>query len=265
MRGRATCTYDSVLQRTPPPQRHPRGGGLPGHRVVADRDLGDGAANVLVISVHPDDETLGCGGTLLKYHAAGHKLFWLIATKTHEPKWSAEIIERKSTEIEQVAEAYGMEQYFKLGFPTTLLDTVPQVDLIEGIRAVILKVKPQFVYLIHAGDVHTDHHAIFTATMSGLKLFHRNDLGVNRVLSFETLSSTEAAPPVSGRAFVPNVFSDITPYLERKIEIMGLYQTEAHSDPLPRGPSAIRALARYRGAAVGVEYVEAFMLLHEFI
>jgi len=218
---------------------------------------------VLAISVHPDDETLGCGGTLLKHRAAGNDLFWLIVTQTHEPQWSAETIEHKAAEVEKVAKAYQMEQYFKLSFPTVRLDTVPQADLIERIRDVMSKIKPEVVYLVHGGDVHTDHHAVFTATMSVLKPSYMSTFGVRRVLCYETLSSTEAAPSQLDRAFMPNIFSDITPYIERKIEIMSLYQSEAQSDPLPRGPSAICALARYRGATIGVEYAEVFMLIRE--
>ncbi|MFQ5801301.1 MAG: PIG-L deacetylase family protein [Candidatus Methylomirabilales bacterium] len=218
---------------------------------------------ILVISIHPDDETLGCGGTLLKHRAADDCLYWLIITQTYKSQWSAEMIERKAAEVEQAAQAYEMEQYFKLGFPTVLLDTIPQADLIGRIRDVISEVKPELIYLVHYGDVHTDHHAVFTAIMSVLKPSYMTHLGVRRVLCYEILSSTEAAPPQLGRAFMPNVFSDITPYIERKIEIMDLYQTERQPDPLPRGPSAIRALARYRGATVGVDYAEAFMLVRE--
>jgi len=98
-----------------------------------------------------------------------------------------------------------------------------------------------------------------------VKPFYLARLHVHRVLCYEILSSTEAAPPQLGHAFMPNVFIDITPYIERKIEIMALYETGAQLDPLPRGPSALRALARYRGATIGVEYAEAFMLIHEVI
>jgi len=218
---------------------------------------------VLAISAHPDDETLGCGGTLLKHGAANDDLFWLVVTSTYKPKWSAEIMELKATEVERVAEAYGIKPYFKLAFPTVQLDIIPQADLIESIRDVISKVRPEIVYLVHDGDVHTDHHAVFTAVMSVLKPFYMSKFNLHRVLCYETLSSTEAAPPQLYRAFMPNVFGDITPYIERKIEIMSLYQSEAQPDPLPRGPSAIRALARYRGATIGVEYAEAFMLIRE--
>lgn len=218
---------------------------------------------VLAISVHPDDETLGCGGTLLKHRLQGDNLFWLIGTQAYETQWPSDVIEQKAVEVEQVAEAYGMEQYFKLGYHAARLDTVPQADLIGSIQNVVADVKPQVVYLVHDGDVHTDHQAVFTATMSVLKPFHMARLGVSRIICYETLSSTEAAPPKFCRAFMPNVFSEITPYIDRKIEIMALYKTEAQLDPLPRGPSAIRALARYRGATIGVEYAEAFMTARE--
>lgn len=111
--------------------------------------------------------------------------------------------------------------------------------------------------------MNSDHAIVFTATMSVLKTFYMRKWGVRRVLSYETLSSTEAAPPLSHKLFVPNVYRDITPYIEQKVEIMGLYESETHSDPWPRGPSAILALARYRGASIGVDYAEAFMLIRE--
>lgn len=219
--------------------------------------------NVLCLSVHPDDETLGCGGVLLRHRVQSDRLHWLIVTQTDAPQWSPETIERKKAEIEQVAEAYGMEQCFKLGFPAIRLDTVPQAELIERIREVVSQVRPEVVYLVYGGDVHTDHQVVFRAAMSVLKPFYMANLGVRRVLCYETSSSTEAAVPVHSRPFVPNIFADITPYIGRKIEIMELYETETLPDPLPRGPSAIRALARHRGATIGVEYAEAFMLVRE--
>jgi len=219
--------------------------------------------DVLILSVHPDDEALGCGGTILKHAAAGDRVFWLIMTEAYEPQWSSDLIARKTAEVEDVAKAYGVDEFFKLKFPTTQLDVVPQSEMISGIRDVIGKVRPELVYMIHRGDIHTDHYATFLAAMSVLKPFYMAQLGVRRVLCYETLSSTEAAPAFVERAFVPNVFSDITPYLDRKIEIMDLYGSETHSDPFPRGPSAIRALARFRGATISVDYAESFILVRE--
>jgi LmbE family N-acetylglucosaminyl deacetylase len=221
--------------------------------------------NVLVISAHPDDETLGCGGTLLRHYSNGDSIHWAIVTQAHPPKWSQEVIDRKAAEVTAAAKAYSMQSVQKLGLPTIRLDTVPLEEVIEGLRKVIEQVHPEIVYLPHHGDVHTDHHAVFLGTLSVLKAFYMRSLGVRRVLSFETLSSTEAAPPLPSRAFIPNVYADITPNIERKIEIMAMFASECQPDPLPRGPSAIRALARFRGATVGVEYAEAFMLVREVV
>ena len=221
--------------------------------------------NVLAISAHPDDETLGCGGTLLRHHAQGDTIHWAVTTQAHAPKWPQEVIQRKAAEVAAVAKAYSMASTHKLGMPTIRLDTIPLEEVIAGLRTVIEQVRPEVVYLPHFGDVHTDHHVVFQATLSVLKAFYMRTLGVRRVLSYETLSSTEAAAPQAYRAFVPNVYFDITPQIDRKIEIMSLFATECQPDPMPRGPSAIRALARYRGATVGVEYAEACMLVREVL
>jgi LmbE family N-acetylglucosaminyl deacetylase len=221
--------------------------------------------NVLAISVHPDDETLGCGGTLLRHREEGDSVDWLIVTQAHFPQWSQVIIDRKAEEVSAVASSYSMRSVHKLGLPTTRLDVTPLGEVMEGLRKVIEQVQPAVVYLPHYGDVHTDHHVVFLGTLSVIKAFYMRSLGVRRVLTYETLSSTEAAPPQAFRAFVPNVYMDVTQYLERKVEIMSLYVSESQPDPLPRGPGAIRALARYRGATVGVEYAEAFMLVREAV
>jgi N-acetylglucosamine malate deacetylase 1 len=221
--------------------------------------------NVLVISAHPDDETLGCGGTLLRHAEQGDSIFWIVATKAIGPHVTPELLSIKALEVENVAKAYGVKKVFKLNLDTTKLDAIPQLELIESIRPVVIEVKPKLVYLVHSGDVHSDHHALFNAVLSVLKPFYMKKFGVSKILSYETLSSTEAAPPFLNRAFLPQICSDITPFIDQKIEIMQMYATEIHKDPMPRGPSAIRALARFRGASIGVEYAECFMLVKEVL
>lgn len=201
----------------------------------------------------------------LRHCENGDSLFWVIATQPRPPQWSAEVIQRKAQEVEQVANAYGMTRYFKLGFPAAGLDAVVQNDLIQSLREVVADVRPQVVYLVHGGDVHSDHRSLFAAAMSVLKPFHMAELGVRRVLCFETLSSTDSAPTQLGTRFRAQVFHDITRFINRKLEIMELFETEGQPDPMPRRPLAIRALARCRGATVGVEYAEAFELVRELV
>jgi N-acetylglucosamine malate deacetylase 1 len=220
--------------------------------------------NVLAISAHPDDETLGCGGTLLKHRDAGDTLHWIIATVCHEPQWSADTIARKAKEVERVAAAY-TAQVFKLGFLNARLDTVAIGDLMTPIEKIVNEIRPEIVYLLHGGDIHTDHFALFTASMSVLKPFYMKRRGIRRVLGYHTQSSTDAAPSRPERMFMPNVFSDISQYMDEKLDVMRLYETEIHAEPMPRSPSAIRALARVHGATICVEYAEAFQMIREMI
>ena len=111
--------------------------------------------------------------------------------------------------------------------------------------------------------MHTDHRVVFEETMSLLKPFYSARHGVKRILSYEILSSTDAAPASSARSFVPSVYVDISKYIDRKLEIMAMYETEVHDYPMPRSLDSIRALARFRGSTIGSEYAEAFSLVRE--
>lgn len=217
---------------------------------------------VLVIAPHPDDETLGCGGTLLKHLAAGDSVAWLIVTRGHEPHWSNEILDAKEQEIERVAKAYRFEHVYRLDCPTARMDSLPQDEVIASFHKVIDEAKPDCVYLNHGGDVHSDHRIIFDSVISAIKPFNSKRHGVKRILSYETASSTDAAPP-GFTTFIPTVFTDISEFIDRKLEIMSVYETEIQPYPLPRALDSLRTLARYRGATIGIEYAEAFMLVRE--
>lgn len=221
--------------------------------------MGD-AIHVLAVSVHPDDETLGCGGSLLAHRDRGDALDWLILTSPDERRHRPDVVAEKTSQVEAVAQAYGMRTTTQLPFAAGRLDLVSFSDLMREVGAVIQRVRPALVYVVSPGDVHTDHGVGFGATMSVLKPFHMRALGVRRVESFETLSSTEAAATPS---FVPNVFRDVSATIGEKLRVMSLYATEAQPEPLPRSPSAIRALGRLRGATIGVEHAEAFSLVRE--
>ena len=219
--------------------------------------------NVLAISAHPDDETLGAGGTLLDHVARGDNVHWAVVTQPFGPVHSEEFIKRAGNQVEAVSKAYGFRKHTRLGFRTTMLDTIAQSELISALVPVIEEARPEVVYLVHGGDIHSDHRALFTAVMSVLKPFHCLRYGVRRILSFETLSSTEAAAGTELRPFIPNVFVDISSHMTRKLEIMRMFETEKQDELLPRGTSAIEALGRFRGATIGVKYAEAFVLIRE--
>lgn len=219
---------------------------------------------ILFIAPHPDDETLGCGGAILRHKSKGDEINWLIVTAvTEDIGYAPEKIVERSMEIQKVSKAYEFSSVHQCGFPTTRLDVIPTSDIIKKISNIFHEVKPNVVYLPYRGDVHTDHHIVFDAVSSCLKWFRYPS--VKRLLAYETLSETDAALNPDINAFRPNVFMDISPFLENKIDIMKLYSGEMGTFPFPRSEEAIRALASLRGAASGFKAAEAFILLKEII
>ncbi len=219
---------------------------------------------VLVVAPHPDDETLGCGGTLLKHKNCGDKIYWMIITNIQsENGWPEEEVQKRQNEIQNVSEMYGFNKIFKLDFPTTMLDTIPYNELIIKISAVIQKVNPSIVYLPNCSDVHTDHQITFRAASSCCKNFRAPF--IRKILMYECLSETEFAPALRDYVFAPNVFVDISEYFHQKLEIFKVNASEVMEPPFPRSIETIISLAKYRGSRIGVESAEAFMLLEERI
>lgn len=215
---------------------------------------------VLVISAHPDDETLGCGGTILKHKKNRDEVYWMIVTNVDTKNgWDEAIVARRQQEIAKVSELYGFTKIFKLDFPTMRLDTIPMNTLITSVSKVFNAVKPEIIYLPNRSDIHTDHQIVFQASFSCTKNFRYPF--INKVLMYECLSETEFTPSCGDSIFKPNMFVDITPFFEKKIEIMKVYDSEIMNDPLPRSIETIECLAKLRGSRIGKMYAEAFSIL----
>lgn len=217
---------------------------------------------IIVITPHPDDETLGCGGTLLKFKDQSYQLYWLIVTGMNDNFTNIRKQERQK-EIEKVSKKYQFDEVFQLNYPAAELDNIPLGDIVGKISEVFLKVEPQIILTVYPGDVHSDHKVVFDATKSCTKWFRYPS--VEKVLLYETLSETDFSIDPDANGFKPNVFINISKYLDDKIEIMKIYSSEIANFPFPRSEKAIRSLAYLRGAASGYEAAEAFMLLKERI
>ena len=219
---------------------------------------------VLVVAPHPDDETLGCGGTLLKHKASGDKIHWLIVTGIdEEASFSTERVSARSHEIKTVSTMYGFDSVVNLNLPTTKLDILPIQQLIEMIGDAILKIGPEILYVPFPGDIHTDHKVVFQAVATCTKWFRFES--IKRILAYETLSETDFSISPDINAFTPDVFVDISEFLQEKLQIMQTYKSEMGLFPFPRSEKAIIALSYIRGATAGYEAAEAFMLLKEII
>jgi len=213
---------------------------------------------VLVLAVHPDDETLGCGGTLLKHKASGDEIHWVIATQS-DPK--NDFYHTRIQEIEKVSKLYNFNSIRNLGLKTMQVDEYTMSALIGKISKVINEIKPNIIYLPFKGDVHSDHRSMFEAAYSCTKSFRYPF--IKKIYMIETLSETEFAPSTKEDSFIPNVFVDITQYMNKKLEIMEIFHSEIAEHPFPRSIRNLKALATLRGSSAGCEYAESFMLLKE--
>jgi LmbE family N-acetylglucosaminyl deacetylase len=217
---------------------------------------------VIIVAPHPDDETLGCGGTILKHKAIGDEVYWLIMTNVSaENGYGKTQVKIRQQEVEIVTQKYGFEKVFKMNFPTTKLDVIPREQLVKTVSTIIHEVKPNIVYLPNRNDVHSDHKVTFDTAISATKAFRHSS--IKRILMYETISETEFAPPFQQNAFVPSSFSDISPYFDKKLAIMKIYESELGKHPFPRNVENIKALATFRGATAGVKFAEAFTLVKE--
>ena len=217
---------------------------------------------IVVVAVHPDDETLMCGGTLLKHKNDGDEIYWIIVTSiTKEYGWDEKLIDTRQKEIMEVSDMYGFDKTYQLNFPTTRLDEIPRGDIIKSISDVFNEVKPDTIYLPNRSDVHSDHHVAFQAAYACTKNFRFPF--IERVLMGETLSETEFSPAMNHNTFTPNVFVDISSFIDQKLEIMKVFASEVMNDPYPRSLSAMQALGHYRGSRIGKENAESFVLLFE--
>jgi len=217
---------------------------------------------VMVVAPHPDDETLGCGGTLLKHIAQGDCVSWVTVTQmSKECGYSQKTITAREQEIDRVRNAFGFDHHYQLTFPATRLEEAGQSSLIKAAQGVITEFKPEHLFLPFPGDIHSEHQFTFNAFSSLTKSFRNKE--IRKIYCYETLSETEFGINPLNPAFSPNVFVDISDFVSKKIEIMKMYPSEIEEFPFPRSERNIRALANLRGATIGVEAAESFMLLRE--
>ena len=207
---------------------------------------------ILCVSVHPDDETLGCGGTLLKHKATGDEIYCVHVTNGNE---------RQESVIRLLRKLYGFKETYQLGLPEIKLTDIPLSEIIGKLSAVIQQVKPDYLYIPNRSDAHSDHRIVFEALTACTKSFRYPF--IKKIMMCEVISETDFSPALPENIFIPNVFMDISDFIERKYEILNVFESEVLTSPYTRSIDAILALSKYRGSQINVNYAEAFMLLKE--
>lgn len=218
---------------------------------------------VLAIAPHPDDEILGCGGTLARLVEEGGEVTIAIATTGKQPTFPPQQVERVQQELRHAHAIIGVTDTRFLDLPAAELDTLPARECNAPFAELTEAVRPDTLLLPFVGDIHLDHQLTFLAAMVAARPRHGS--APRQILCYETVSETNwYAAPITP-AFVPNVFIDISSTLEKKLEAFGAFGSQVRQFPDERSPETLRALATVRGSAVHLEAAEAFMHVRSII
>ena len=220
---------------------------------------------ILIVAAHPDDETLGCGGTMARLVNEGHEIFIVIlgegVTSRYNSQDAASQSEKEALHdnCRKVADLMNVKDLFMYDFPDNRFDSVPLLDIIKIVEKLICRIKPSGIYTHCGGDLNIDHSLTHRAVLTASRPLA--ECSVRDLYAFEVSSSTDWAFQQFEPVFKPNVFVDISETIDTKIKAMQMYESEARVFPHPRSPEALKFAARRWGSAVGCEYAEAFELI----
>lgn len=224
------------------------------------------AKRVLIVAAHPDDEVLGCGGSIAKHSKNGAEVNIIIAAEGITSRNMEIDKENRKDEVENLKhcsinalKVMGGNEVHHLGYPDNRMDSITILDIVKEIELKIKKLHPEIIYIHHCGDVNVDHRVLHEAVVTATRPLPNNELKM--LLSFEVASSTEWQTINSAPHFIPNIFIDIEDYWEVKEKALNCYASEMRDWPHPRSIHAIKSLAEWRGAQSGKKAAESFMLL----
>lgn len=214
---------------------------------------------ILVVAAHTDDEALGCGGTIAKHAAAGDAVYALFMADGVSSRGESELeAKRRRDAADAAAGILGLRESFQLAFPDNRMDSVPLLDVVQAVEAVVRKLQPDIVYTHHAGDLNVDHRVTHQAVMTACRPMPGGS--VREIYTFEVLSSTEWATP-DQNPFLPNSYVDISNFVAVKLRALEAYADEMRVPPHSRNAGHVKSLAEHRGNSVSVAAAEAFQAI----
>jgi LmbE family N-acetylglucosaminyl deacetylase len=223
----------------------------------------------LVLAAHPDDEVLGCGGTIAKLAQAGHDVHvailgeGLTSRKPGRDETDANEIEALARTTEEVGTLLGAKAVHRFALPDNRFDQLPLLDIVKLIERLIDQTRPTQIFTQHGGDLNIDHAITFRSTMTATRPMAGRP--VRAVYAYEVASSSEWAFQKFKPVFEPNCFVDVSDTIDLKIQAMEHYETESRAFPHPRSPKALKAIAQKWGSTVGLHAAEAFQQVWRII
>lgn len=221
--------------------------------------------SVLVVAAHPDDEVLGCGGTIAWHVANGDRVFVLFLADGEGARGSLENVSKRRNNCLQALECLGViEKQVIFGeFPDNQMDSVNFLDVVRFVEKIAKLTKPNIVYTHHHGDLNIDHVLSHKAVLTAFRPLP--DRVTTDIYGFEVLSSTAWSAPSAENFFSPHRFVNVSGFWLNKIAAMKKYDSEVRPFPHARSYKAIEALAVWRGGLVGLEKAEAFTIIRQII
>jgi N-acetylglucosamine malate deacetylase 1 len=214
---------------------------------------------VLVVAPHPDDETLGVGGTIAKMAAQGDEVHVLMVSGHLPPLYKREAYETTVLEAKNAFEIMGVTGSEFLEIPATMIGNEPLHEFNGKICQVVNGLKPDIVFCPYP-DRHIDHRLIFDSVMVATR-----PVGVGRgikiVAAYETLSETHWNAPHIEPNFTPNWVVNISDFIGTKLAALKCYESQISDFPGPRSIEAVESLAKFRGTQAGFGYGEGFHIV----
>ncbi|MBP9853713.1 MAG: PIG-L family deacetylase [Candidatus Omnitrophica bacterium] len=222
---------------------------------------------ILIVAAHPDDEILGCAGTVARFVKEGAEAFTLILgegktsrDKKRDVSHKKEEIDLLRKEIKKANSLIGVQDVFIRDLPDNRFDQLDLLDVVKEVEEVKKKIKPDIIFTHHEHDLNIDHLVTFRAVMTATRPM--KDETVKELYSYEVMSSTEWRFPLT---FSPNTFVDISKFIDSKLKAMAMYESELCEYPHPRSLEGIKLVAQNWGMKTGVKYAEAFQLIRRIL
>jgi LmbE family N-acetylglucosaminyl deacetylase len=215
---------------------------------------------ILIVVAHPDDEVLGCFGTVARLIKEGYEAYTLILSegRSSRDSFTDEDLSLATDEITQANMLIGITKVYREDFPDNRFDSVDLLDIVKAISKVKEEINPDIIFTHFENDLNIDHSITYKALLTATRPLKEES--VTKIYSFEVLSSTEWNFPLS---FSPNIFYDIDSTIDVKLQAMKAYSSELREYPHPRSLQGIKLHAQQQGMRVGREFVESFMSIRE--